>query len=73
MDQQNGGKEIAKSLAVLFNRIEEGEIPKQWQQKTVKSVRKKENQGKLNESRQRGLFIVNAVSKDYERVKKNSK
>ena len=63
------GKEIAKSLAVLFNKIEEGEIPKQQQLKTIKSVRKKENQGKLSES-QRRLFIVNLISRDYERVKK---
>ena len=60
---------MATSLAVLFNRIEEVEIPKQWQLATVKSVRKKGNQGKLSES-QRGLFMVNVVSTVYERVKK---
>ena len=53
----------------MFNRIEKGEITKQWQLKKVrKSVRKKENQRKLRES-QRGLFMVNVVSKDYERDK----
>ena len=53
----------------MFNRIEEGEIPKQWQLKKVrKSVRKKENQRKLSES-QRRLFMINVISKDYERVK----
>ena len=36
--------------------------------KVRKSVRKKENQRKLSES-QRGLFMVNVVSKDYERDK----
>ena len=36
--------------------------------KVRKSVRKKENQRKLSES-QRGLFMVNVVSKDYEKVK----
>ena len=60
---------MAKSLAVLFNRIEEVEISKQWQLTTIKSVRKKGNQGKLSES-QRGLFMVNVVSTVYERVKK---
>ena len=35
----------------------------------IKSVRKKANQDKLNES-QRGLFMVNVVSKVYERIKK---
>ena len=70
---KKGGKEIAKCLAVLFNKIEEGEIPKQWQLKKVrKSVRKKENQRKLSES-QRGLFMVNVVSKDYEKVKNTQK
>ena len=67
---KEGGKEMAKSLAVLFNRIEEeGEISKLWQLTTIKSVRKKGNQDKLSES-QRGLFMVNVVSKVYERVKK---
>ena len=61
---------MAKIPAVLFNRIEEeGEIPKQWQLTTIKSVRKKGNQDKLSES-QRGLFMVNIVSKVYQRVKK---
>ena len=41
---KEGGKEMAKSLAVLFNRIEEeGEIPKQCHLTTIKSVRKKGN------------------------------
>ena len=61
---------MAKSLAVLFNRIEEkGEMPNHWHLTTLKSVREKWNQDKLGES-QRGLFIVNVVSKVYERVKK---
>ena len=61
---------MTKSLAGLFNRIEEGgETPKQWQLTSIKSVKKKGNQDKLSES-QRGLFIVNVVSKVYERVKK---
>ena len=61
---------MAKPLAVLFNRIEEdGEIRKQLQLTTIKLVREKGNQDKLSES-QRGLFMVNVVSKFYERVKK---
>ena len=61
---------MAKSLAVLFNRIEEeGEIPKQWQLTTIKSSKKKGNQDKLSDSH-RGLFMMNVVSKVYERVKK---
>ena len=62
---------MAKSLAVLFNITEEeGEIPKQWQLTTMRSVRKKGNQHKLSVI-QRGLFMVNIVSKVYERVKKS--
>ena len=39
------GGGMANSLAVLFNIIKkEGEIPKQWQLTTIKSVRKKGNQ-----------------------------
>ena len=61
---------MAKSLSGLFNKIEEkGETPKQWQLRTIKSVKKKGNQDKLSE-RQRGLLMVNVVSKVYERVKK---
>ena len=61
---------MAKIPAVLFNRIEEeGEIPKQWQLTTIKSVRKKGNQDKVSES-QGELFMVNIISKVYERVKK---
>ena len=58
---KDGGKEIAKRLAVLLNRIEEEEeMPEQLQLTTTKSVRKKGNQGKLSET-QRGLFMVNVV------------
>ena len=39
---------------------------------TIKSVRKKRNQNKLKK-RQRGLFMMNVVSKFYERVKKSRK
>ena len=61
---------MAKIPAVLFNRIEEeGEIPKHWQLTTIKSVRKKGNQDKVSES-QGELFMVNIISKVYERVKK---
>ena len=65
------GVEMAKSLAILFNRIEEeeGEVPKQWQLTTIKSVRKKRNQKKLSKI-QRGLFMVNVVSNVHEVVKK---
>ena len=67
------GKEMAKSLAVLFNRIEEeGEIPKQWQLTTIKSVRKKGNQDKLNES-QRGIIHSECSIKSLWKSQRDSK
>ena len=44
-------------------------MPNHWHLTTLKSVTEKWNQDKLGES-QRGLFIMNVVSKVYERVKK---
>ena len=68
-----GGDEMKKSLEILYNRIEqEGIIPKQWQQVITKSVDKKGNGEELSKS-QRGLFLVNIVSKVYEKIKKNTK
>ena len=38
---KNGGKEMTKSLTVLFNKIEEEKcVSKQWGYTTIKSVRK---------------------------------
>ena len=67
-----GGDEMKKSLEILYNRIEqEGIIPKQWQQVITKSVDKKGNGEELSKS-QRGLFLVNIVSKVYEKIKKKT-
>ena len=52
---------------MLYNRIEqERTIPKQWQQVITKSVDKKGNGEKLSKS-QGSLFLVNVVSKVYEK------
>ena len=65
-----GGDEIIKSLEILYNRIEQEKIiPKQWQQVIIKSVDKKGSGEELNKN-QRGLFLVNTVSKVYEKIKK---
>ena len=65
-----GGDEMIKSLEILYNIIEqERTIPKQWQQVTIKSVDKKGNGEELSKS-QRGLFLVNIMSKVYEKIKK---
>ena len=61
----------SKNLEILYNRIEQERIiPKQWQQVIIKSVEKKGN-GEERSKSQRGLILVNIVSKVYE--KKNKK
>ena len=66
-----GGDEIIKSLEILYNRIEQEKIiPKQWQQVIIKSVDKKGSGEELSKS-QRRLFLVNIVSKVYEKIKKH--
>ena len=68
-----GGHKMIKSLEILYNRIEQERIiPKQWEQFIIKSVDKKRNGEELSKS-QRGLFLVNIVSKLYEKIKKNKK
>ena len=66
---KNGRKEMTKSLAVLYYRIEEEKcVPKEWGHITIKSLRKNEKE-KINEN-QRGLFLMNIVAKVYEKVEK---
>ena len=65
-----GGDEMIKSREVLYNRIEQEKIiPRQLQQVIIKSVHKKGSSEELSKH-QRGLFLVNIVSKVYEKVKK---
>ena len=64
------GDERIKILEILYNRIQQEKIrPKQWQQVIIKSVNKKGSGEELSKN-QRGLFVVNIVSKVYEKVKK---
>ena len=66
---KEGGEEIVKSLSILFNRIErEQRTLIQWRQTTIKSTYKGGNKANISES-QRGIFLVNIVSKVYELVK----
>ena len=63
---KEGGEEMVKSLYILFNRIKtENQIPKQWQLTTVKSIHKSGVKENIQEN-QRGIFLVNTVSKIYE-------
>ena len=64
-----GGEEIVKNLSILFNRIErEQRTLMQWRQTTIKSIYKGGNKANISES-QRGIFLVNIISKVYELVK----
>ena len=64
-----GGEEIVKSLSILFNRIErEQRTLVQWRQKTIKSIYKSGNKANISES-QRGIFLVNIISKVHGLVK----
>ena len=64
-----GGEEIVKSLSILFNRVErEQRTLTQWRQTTIKSIYKGGNKANISES-QRGLFLVNIISKVYKLVK----
>ena len=66
---KEGGEEIVKSLRILFNRIErEQRTLMQWRQTTIKSIYKGGNKANISES-QRGIFLVNMISKVYELVK----
>ena len=61
-----GGEEMVKSLYILFNRIKtENQIPKQRQLTTVESIQKGGVKESIQEN-QRGIFLVNIVSKIYE-------
>ena len=57
------GDRMKKGLEILYNRIQQEKIiPKQLQQVIIKSINKKESGEELSKN-QRGLFLVNIVSK----------
>ena len=65
------GRDSQKSK-YLFNRIErEQRTLMQWRQTTIKSIYKGGNKANISES-QRGIFLVNIISKVYELVKINT-
>ena len=65
----SGGKDITKSLSILFNEVDnETSVPKEWKDLKVISIYK--NKGKRNDmENRRGLFITNTISKLYEKTK----
>ena len=66
---KNGGKDMSKSLTVLYNRIEEENcVPEEWVHIKIK-VARKNGKEKINEN-QRGLFLMNIVANVYEKEKK---
>ena len=63
---KQGREEMVNSLCILFNRIKtENQIPIHWQLTTVKSIHKGGVKENFQEN-QRGIFLVNIVSKIYE-------
>ena len=68
---KEGGDEMIESLTTIFNRVEEeGQIPLQWRETSIKSLYKGGGSKEKIQESQRGIFITNIVSKAYEIVKK---
>ena len=62
---------MIESLTAIFNRVEEeGQIPLQWRETSIKSLYKGGGSKEKIQESQRGIFITNIVSKAYEIVKK---
>ena len=68
---KEGEDDMIESLTTIFNRVEEeGQIPLQWRETSIKSLYKRgRSKEKIQESH-RGIFITNIVSKAYEIVNK---
>ena len=60
------GDEMIESLTTIFNRAEEGQIPLQWRETSIKSLYKGGGSKEKIQESQRGIFITNIVSKAYE-------
>ena len=62
---------MIERLTTIFNRVEEeGQIPLQWRETSIKSLYKGDGSKEKIQENQRGIFITNIVSKAYEIVKK---
>ena len=68
---KEGGDEMIESLTTVFNRVEEeGQIPLQWRDTSIKSQYKGGGSKEKIQENQRGIFITNIVSKADESIKK---
>ena len=68
---KEGGDEMIESLTTILNKVEEeGQIPLQWRETSIKPLCKGGGSKEKNQESQRGIFITNIVSKAYEIVKK---
>ena len=68
---KEGGDEMIESLTTVFNRVEEeGQIPLQWRDTSIKSQYKGGGSKEKIQKNQRGIFITNIVSKADEIIKK---
>ena len=64
---REGRDKMVKNLVSIFNRVEkERNIPKQERETTIKSIYKGGLRENLSKT-QRAIFIMNAISKAYER------
>ena len=64
---REGRDKMVKNLVSIFNRVEkERNIPKQERETTIKSIYKEGLRENLSKT-QRAIFIMNTISKAYER------
>ena len=63
---KEGGDDMIESLTTIFNRVlEEGQIPLQWRETSIKSLYKGGGSKEKFQESQRGVFIINILSKAY--------
>ena len=71
---KEGGDEMIESLTTIFNRVaEEGQIPLQWKETSIKSLYKGGGSKEKIQESQRGIFIINIVSKAYMKLQRRSR
>ena len=71
---KEGGDEMIESLTTIFNRVaEEGQIPLQWKETSIKSLYKGGGSKEKIQESQRRIFIINIVSKAYMKLQRRSR
>ena len=71
---KEGEDDMIESLTTIFNRVEEeGQIPLQWRETSIKSLYKGGGSKEKIQESQRGIFIINIVSKAYMKLQRRSR